>query len=244
MKYFLLEFKLFARIPFAFLFSLAFPLLLLFIFASAYGNKPTAQLGNIGTVNYYIPVTFAATAIANGIIATSVALAGNRSRKIYIRYKLIGFSPLLIMFTQILVYFCVTFLSSLLILAIAKMIYGVSIPDFGHLMLFSLFYLMGFLSMISIGLLLGTFSNDERSALSVSLIVFFLFDLLGGILIPVEKMQGVMTTLSHWIPAKSFIQGLNYYWNGTSQVTQFDVYYLLAVFIVCTGVASLKFRWK
>ena len=50
-----IELKLFSREPIAAFFTLAFPLMMLFLFGSIYGNKPSSFFGGFGTIDISVP---------------------------------------------------------------------------------------------------------------------------------------------------------------------------------------------
>ena len=49
------EAKLFLREPVGAFFTLAFPLMMLFLFGSIYGNEPTPMFGGRGTIDISVP---------------------------------------------------------------------------------------------------------------------------------------------------------------------------------------------
>ena len=49
------ELKLFLREPAAVFFTIAFPLMLLFVFGGIFGNEPTDWIGTLGSVDISVP---------------------------------------------------------------------------------------------------------------------------------------------------------------------------------------------
>lgn len=74
------EFKLFLREPTAAFFTLAFPLMMLFLFGSIYGNKPSSFFGGYGAVDVSVPAYTAMIIDSSGLLSLGIAIAQSRSR--------------------------------------------------------------------------------------------------------------------------------------------------------------------
>jgi ABC-2 type transport system permease protein len=74
----LMETKLFLREPMAAFFTLAFPLMMLFLFGSIYGNKPTPFFGGYGSVDVSVPAYTAVIIATSGLLFLTIAMASYR----------------------------------------------------------------------------------------------------------------------------------------------------------------------
>src|SRR5258708_4492172 len=80
------ETKLFLREPGSY-FGLAFPLVLLLVFGSIYGNAPNAFLGGHGSLDVYVPAYIALLISVNAFYALPITIINYRERGILFRLQ-------------------------------------------------------------------------------------------------------------------------------------------------------------
>ncbi len=68
------EFKLFLREPIGAFFKLVFPLMLLVIFGSIFGNKPEAIMGGLGSMDVSTPAYIAMIIGTVGLMSGPISL--------------------------------------------------------------------------------------------------------------------------------------------------------------------------
>ena len=81
------EMKLFLREPMAAFFTLVFPLMMLFLFGSIYGNKPSPFFGGFGSVDISVPAYTAMIIATSGLMGITIVLATYREQGILRRPK-------------------------------------------------------------------------------------------------------------------------------------------------------------
>lgn len=89
----LMEAKLFLREPFAAFFTLAFPLMMLFIFGSIYGNEPTPFFNGRGSVDVSVPRYMAMIIASVGMLSIAITLSVYRERGVLRRYRATPLRP-------------------------------------------------------------------------------------------------------------------------------------------------------
>ena len=101
MKLIWVEFKLYMRQPQAAFFTLVFPLLLLFMFGSIYGNKPTPFFGGHGMVDVSTPAYIAIILGSTGFMSMSIIVSTYRERGILRRFRATPLRPMAIIGAQV-----------------------------------------------------------------------------------------------------------------------------------------------
>jgi ABC-2 type transport system permease protein len=89
----LMELKLFLREPTAAFFTLAFPLMLLFLFGSIYGNEPTPFFGGYGSVDVSVPGYTALIIGTSGLLTLAITMASYREHGVLRRLKATPLRP-------------------------------------------------------------------------------------------------------------------------------------------------------
>lgn len=112
--------------------------------------------------------------------------------------------PLLIIAGKVLPYIALSFIISLLILAMGYWVFGM--PVKGSLVLLLLECLLFGLTALSLGILISTITNSQQTAMMISMMGLLLPTiLLSGFVFPLESMPLPLRVLSNIFPAKWFI---------------------------------------
>ena len=107
------EIKLFIREPITVIFTLALPVIFLFVMGGVFGNTPEADdsggviFRGVGPLDYYVPAYFALVMMAIGTVALPVHLAGYRERGILRRLRASSISVWSVLGSQIIVSFII-----------------------------------------------------------------------------------------------------------------------------------------
>jgi ABC-2 type transport system permease protein len=126
------ETKLFVREPLTLIFSFGLPLLVLFVLAEVFGNKPDQSSKHVarglGAINYYVPAYIGLVICAIGVITLPVHLAEYRERGVLRRFRAAGVSPQRLLGAQVIVSFALALISSVILAVAAGLAYSVSAP--------------------------------------------------------------------------------------------------------------------
>lgn len=118
------EVKLFLREPMAAFFTLAFPLMMLFLFGSIYGNKPTPFFGGYGFVDVSVPAYTAMIIATSGLLSLTISMASYREQGILRRLRATPLRPQAILGAQVIVIFLITLLGMVLLVIAGRLVYG------------------------------------------------------------------------------------------------------------------------
>ena len=124
-----IEVKLFLREPLTVIFTLALPLLFLFVLGGVFGNTPDAgYYRGAGPLDFYVPAYIALVWTAVGLLALPVRLARYREDGVLRRLRASSARPWVVFGSQIAVSFLVAFVGALLVLVSAWLAYDVHMP--------------------------------------------------------------------------------------------------------------------
>jgi ABC-2 type transport system permease protein len=241
------EIKLFVREPITVIFTLALPVIFLFVMGGVFGNEADTGDGGmvvfrgVGPLDYYIPAYFALVMMAIGTVALPVHLAGYRERGILRRLRASSISIWSVLGSQLIVSFIIAVIGSLLILVMGLLVYSPNIPQSPGLIIPA--FLLGLLCFAALGFFLGAVLPSTRSAQGLGLILFFVMMILGGAGPPPEVLTGAMDIVGKITPLRHVIimlqdPSLGFGWNQNASLI------VVGVTMVLTGLAYRFFRWE
>ncbi len=107
-KFTWMEIKLFLREPIGAFFTLIFPLMMLFLFGSIYGNEPSEYFNGYGSVDISVPAYTAMIVATTGLMGLTITVASYRENGVLRRLRTTPINPLMILFAQVVVLFFMT----------------------------------------------------------------------------------------------------------------------------------------
>jgi ABC-2 type transport system permease protein len=234
------EAKLFLREPLTVAFTLALPLLFLFVMGGVFGNNADpAYYRGAGALDYYVPAYCGLVWAAVGLLALPVHLARYREDGVLRRLRASAARPWVVLGAQLLVMFLISFVGSVLVIAMAAVVYHIHAPH--SLAGFLGSWLLCGVLFSALGVLLAIIPSS-RGALSAGLGLFFTMMMLSGAGPPPEVLTGAMHVVSNLLPLTYILRLLQDPWLALSwSLTDTAV---VAAFIVGAALsARLLFRW-
>jgi ABC-2 type transport system permease protein len=238
-----MEIKLFLREPVGAFFTLAFPLMILFLFGSIYGNTPTPLFNNRGTIDISIPAYTAMIIATTGLMGLTITLAANRENGVLRRLRTTPISPFVILATQIIVMFLMTSLGMLLLVLAGKLVYHIRFE--GNVLSVVAGFILSCLSFYSLGFILASLMPTARTAQVVGMVLLYPMLFLSGAGFPSELLPTTIKKVSAFLPLTYVVNLLRGLWIGeawSQHVT--DVIVLLAMMVVGIVVSFKTFRWE
>lgn len=234
------EAKLFLREPLTVAFTLALPLLFLFVMGGVFGNKPDPQYyRGAGALDYYVPAYCGLVWTAVGLLALPVHLAHYREDGVLRRLRASAARPGAVLGAQLLVTFGISLAGSVLMIAMAALVYDVHAPR--SLAGFLAAWLLCGALFSALGLLLASLPSS-RGALSAGLGLFFTMMMLSGAGPPPEVLTGAMHWVSNLLPLTYMLRLLQDPWLGLPWSLSDTA--VAAAFIGGAALATrLLFRW-
>lgn len=238
-----MEAKLFLREPIGAFFTLAFPLMMLFLFGSIYTNKPVAMFGGYGTVDISVPAYTAMIIATTGLLGLTITMATYRENGILRRLRTTPISPLVILVAQVLVLFLMTTFGMILLIIAGKSVYHIRFQ--GN----ALSVLAGFglcsLSFFAIGFVLAGLMPTARTAQVVGMVLLYPMLFLSGAGFPRELLPDTIKKVSTFLPLTYVVNLLRGLWIGDPWSSHLlDVGVLTGILILGVVVSVFTFRWE
>ncbi len=239
------ELKLFLREPLTVVFSLALPLIILFVLGGVFGNEPSAPgeqvvYRGVGPMSYYVPAYLALVVASVCVISIPTHLAGNRERGVLKRFHASSIAAWEVAGAQIAVAFVLSIVSSVLLVLAATMAYDFDAAAYpaGVVGVFALL-VVGF---AAFGIFLGAVLPTARAAQAVGMLVWFVMLFLGGAGPPPEVLTTGMQLVSEFTPLWHGVQIMQTAWLGLDAGLSWLVFGGIGV---ASAVLALRFfRWE
>lgn len=225
------------------IFAVIMPLIVLIILGFIYGTKPAAD----GAAYTFIEQSFGAlctiSICAGGLMGLPLIVSDYRARKILKRFHVTPVSPLKLLSVEFTIYIVYCLVSMLTLIPTAMLIWNVRIS--GSWLAFLGSWLLTMVSTLSIGMMVGGIAKNSKSASVIACILYFPMLIFSGATLPFEVMPAVMQKIVSVFPLTQGIQLMKSTFLGLPiENTWFPIVVMVAVTIICTGIAVKFFKWE
>lgn len=240
------EVKLFLREPVTVIFTLALPLMVLYILGGVFGNQPDTGsgvrvYGGHGPTDFYTPAYVALAVAGVALISVPVHMVEYREIGVLRRFRASSVHRGVVLTSQLIVTVLIATTGAGLLLAAAFLFTDVSAPISPARFLVA--YTLGAGAVAAMGLLLGTILPTARSAQTVGLLMWFTFMFLSGAGPPPEVLPDSLRLIGDWLPLTPIIELLQEPWlTGGWAGAQSAV--AAAIALACGATAWRAYRWQ
>lgn len=235
------EFKLTLREPIGTFFTLIFPLLLLVMFGSIYGNEPTEMFGGFGSVDVSVPGYIGMIVGTVGMLSIPIALATYREQGILRRYRATPLKPSAVLWSQVVVHLGMTLLGTALLFVAALTFYNLRLPE-GMLALVPAM-LLSALSFFAVGFVLAGLVPTSRTATATGMALFYPMLFLSGAAIPRQVMPESVQRIAEFLPLTHVVILLEDLWfSGSWNLVSLAV--VAGMLVVGVALSTRTFRWE
>jgi ABC-2 type transport system permease protein len=241
LKMTLTEFKLFVRQPVGFFFTFAFPLIILFVFGSIFGNEPVEEFGGKGTVDLSVPGYIGMLIGTMGMIGLPVSLATYREQGILRRFRATPLQPTVVLGAQVLVNLMMLLVGIVLLMIVGRLVYNLQLPN--NVFLVFVAAILGGVSFFAVGFVLAGLVSTPRTAQAVGMALFFPMLFLAGGAIPREIFPEAVRRVGDFLPLTHVINLIKDVWFGEGW-NGVALAVLLGLLVVSVVVSSRTFRWE
>jgi ABC-2 type transport system permease protein len=224
-------------------FTLVFPLMMLFLFGSIYGNEPTPMFGGHGTIDISIPAYTAMIIATTGLMAITITMATYRENGILRRLRTTPVSPLVVLAAQVIVVFAMTTLGMLLLIVAGKLVYHVRFEGNAFSVLAG--FILSSLSFFGLGFILAGLMPTARTAQVVGMVLLYPMLFLSGAGFPRELLPDTIKKISAFLPLTYVVNLLRGLWIGetwSQHITEAIV--LGAMLLIGVLISVRTFRWE
>jgi ABC-2 type transport system permease protein len=238
-----MEAKLFLREPVGAFFTLIFPLMMLFIFGTIYGNQPPQTSGGQGAIDSLIPAFTAMIIGITGLMPITITMATYRENGVLRRLRTTPVSPLVVMVAQVVVVFIMTSLGMLLLVTAGNLVYHVQFEGNAFSLLGG--FILASLSFFGLGFILAGTMPSARMAQIIGMVLMYPMLILSGAAWPRELMSANIQQVSAFVPLTYVVNLLRGLWTGHPWGAHLlDVGVLAGMLLLGIIVSVKTFRWE
>src|SRR5580700_3324590 len=181
-------------------FNYLMPLVFFFIFAQAY------HAAEGGVILQVVAMVTVLGILGNGLFGAGIRAAQDRENNILRRYKVAPISPLPLLVASTVTGLVVYMPYVVLMLALAKLYYGMVMPQHTGAMLF--FIMLGVLAVRSLGLIVASVVNSMQESAILVQIIYMAMLFLSGTTFPPTMFPNWLLTATQFIPATWLMTGM------------------------------------
>ncbi len=238
--------KTFWREPAAVFFTVALPLIFLFLFVSIFGNEPV-RLGDhtVKGATYYVPGIVTLALLSASTVNLAISLTTLRERGVLKRVRGTPLPPRVFMAARILTASAVAVMLVVVVTVLGRLVYGVELPG-RTLPGVVLTVLVGTASLCSLGFALTAAIPSENAAPAVTNAIVLPLYFISGIFIPTDEIPDAMQTVAGFFPVKHLFDAMLYAFDPVTQgsgIRAGDLLVMAAWGLAGLLVASRTFRW-
>jgi len=238
-----IETKLFLREPVGAFFTLIFPLMMLFLFGSIYGNVPTQYFNGRGTVDISVPAYTAMIIATTSLVGLTITMAAYREKGVLRRLRTTPVSPLVVLVAQVIVLFIMTTIGMLLLVVAGKLVYGMRFD--GNALSVVVGFILCCISFFALGFVLAGIMPTARTAQVVGMVILYPMLFLSGAGFPRELLPEAIVKISAFLPLTYVVTLLRGLWIGDPWSQHMTEVVVLAGIVVVGVVIAVKtFRWE
>ena len=244
------ELVLFMREPVTVIFTLALPLMVLYILNGVFGQDAATGGGDEGDFvvyrgfdapDWYTPAYVALAVAGFALIALPAHMVEYRETGVLRRFQASGVAKGAVLASQTVVALVISTIGAALLLVAALLLAGAAQPT--NALGFLAAYALSAIATTLFGVMLGTVLPTARAAQAVGLLMWFVFLFLSGSGPPPEVLPDGLRTIGEWLPLTPIVQLMQEPWlTGEWLVRQSVV--TIGIGAGSAVVAWFAYRWE
>ena len=223
-------------------FALAFPVMMLVLFGSIFGNEPTDFFDGLGTVDVTVPAYMGMVIAVTGLTSFPLTMAEYRDKGVLRRLLVTPASPMTLLLAQLVVNVALTLMGLVLLVLVGAVFFDLHMA--ASWAAFVPLLLLVLVSTFSIGFLIAAWAPNERTATTIAMLVYFPMIFLSGATLPLEIMPEVMQTAAKVLPLTWGVDLLQGAWVEAADANwTLGIAILAGTTVVCSSLSVQFFRW-
>ena len=223
-------------------FALAFPVMMLVLFGSIFGNEPTDFFDGLGTVDVTVPAYMGLVIAVTGLTSLPLTMAEYRDKGVLRRLLVTPASPMTLLLAQFVVNVVLTVVGLVLLVLVGVVFFDLHMAANWAAFVPLLLLVLG--STFSIGFLIAAWAPNERTATSVAMLVYFPMIFLSGATFPLEMMPEGVRSGAKVLPLTWGVDLLQGAWiEGAAVNWVLGIAILAGTAVVCSLLSARFFRW-
>lgn len=240
---FRVETLLFVRDFYGFFFTFVFPLLMLLLYGSIYGNEPSPYFGGRGSMDVSVPAYSAMIIAVTGLMAFPLTLAGYKENGIYKRFDATPAGKGMVIATQVFVNLLMTLAGFGLLFGAGKLLYQIKTEGSFPVILGALLLSTG--AIFSIGFFFTAIARDTKINNLLCYFSYFVMIFLSGATMPKELFPETVKRISGWLPLTFVVELLQGTFRGAPpEEYRSSLFVLTGILVVCTVAGAYLYKRK
>lgn len=234
---------LFLREFFGVFFALVFPLIMLILFGSIYGNGPVSPGAPVGYMDVSVPAYSVMIIGVTGLMSFPLTLAGYKEKKIYKRFDATPVGKRSILLAQVLVNIVMTFIGFFILLAAGKLLYRIQIQGSVCSVFIAMFFSIA--AMFSMGFFFTAVGRDSKITNLLCYLSYFVMIFLSGATMPDQMFPETVKTAAKFLPMTYAVDLMQGVFAGESLAQHGPELWVLGlVSLVLISVGAVCYRRK
>jgi ABC-2 type transport system permease protein len=237
--------KTFWRSPASVFFTVALPLIFLFIFATIFGNDTLEELGNLKTTTYYVPAILTLAIVSATMQSVAIQLTVDRENGILKRGRGTPLPAWVFFAGRAGNAIVISVLMLAIVPAIGRLIYDVEIP-WDHLPAVLVTLAVGAASFCCLGIALTAVIPSEDAAPAITNATVLPLYFLSGVFIPETEIPEGVLHFANLFPIRHFFEAFFAAWDPLTTGAGFEWGHLAVVAgwgVLGLVLAIRFFRW-
>ncbi|MET9456036.1 ABC transporter permease [Streptomyces canus] len=202
-----LEIKQFFRQRDQVVFTFAFPVVFLFLFASIFSDD--VEGAGIKASQLYVPAMMAAGIMSTSFQSLGISIAVERDEKVLRRLRGTPMPPAAYFLGKIWLVLVTGLLETAILLLVGTTLYDVDLPsDAGKWFAFAWIFVLGLTGCALLGIAVSSVPKSSKSASSVVVLPFLVLQFISGVYISIDTIPDWMLNIGALFPLKWMCQGL------------------------------------
>ncbi|MBW8818468.1 ABC transporter permease [Streptomyces sp. NPDC088921] len=202
-----LEIRQFFRQRDQVVFTFAFPVVFLFLFASIFSDD--VEGAGIKASQLYVPAMMAAGIMSTSFQSLGISIAVERDEKVLRRLRGTPMPPAAYFLGKIWLVLVTGILETAILLLVGTTLYDVDLPsDAGKWFAFAWIFVLGLTGCALLGIAVSSVPKSSKSASSVVVLPFLVLQFISGVYIAIGTIPDWMLNIGALFPLKWMCQGL------------------------------------
>jgi ABC-2 type transport system permease protein len=202
-----LEIKQFFRQRDQVVFTFAFPVVFLFLFASIFSDD--VEGAGITASQLYVPAMMAAGIMSTSFQSLGISIAIERDEKVLRRLRGTPMPPASYFLGKIWLVLVTGLMETAVLLAVGTTLYDVDLPsDATRWFHFAWIFVLGLTACALLGIAISSVPKSGKSATSVVVLPFLVLQFISGVYIAIDTIPDWMLNIGALFPLKWMCQGL------------------------------------
>ncbi|WP_328745635.1 ABC transporter permease [Streptomyces sp. NBC_00285] len=202
-----LEIKQFFRQRDQMVFTFAFPVVFLFLFASIFSDD--VKGAGISVQQLYVPAMMAAGIMSTSFQSLGISITIERDEKVLRRLRGTPMPPTAYFLGKVWLVLVTGLMETAILLLVGVAFYDIDLPsDAGKWFAFAWIFVLGLTACALLGIAISSVPKSAKSASSVVVLPFLVLQFISGVYISIETIPDWMLNIGAWFPLKWMCQGL------------------------------------